>query len=681
MVLFLGAIPFFVHAQVPNDARYDELWYLPHIDAPDAWDSTTGSDEVIVAILDTGVDLDHPDLEENIWMNSKEIAGNDRDDDRNGFVDDVYGWDFVDEDKDPSPVFTRRGSVDALSHGTVIAGIVAAKGDNVIGTVGITWNTKIMALRMLNEEGSGTEEWAAAAIDYAVKNGADVINLSFAGDESHSMLRTAVHRAYDAGVVVVAALGNEARNVNERPVYPACLRDGSQDWVIGVAATDEDDRESDFTNYGSRCADISAPGENIFGLGYSTSTNPDNESLYSGPWSGTSAASPIVAGTVALLLSEYPDLTPYEVRSALRLSVDPVDETSGSGSIGAGRVNVARALAAAESYGTDTGDENTSPSDIATDDEEIADQEDSTSSDNDTYLDGAKYSFMALGAQKGSAPNVVVWRADGTLYTTFAAYASTFTGGVHVAIDDLDNDNVPEIVTGTGKGGGPHIRLFTVSGALIREFFAFDPASREGVSVGLGDVDGDDIEEVVTVVGGGVSDDVVIFDQKGNEVSRFTVSGFTLGTHYGVAVADVDDDWESEIIVYALEGESRVAVYDNDGTHLVDFLAFAELVSGVSVAAGDFDGDARDEIVVSPVEGTNGLVRIFNKVGAWWGGFAVEGGAINVAVSDIDVDGDKDIVTAPVSSNGSIIVQDSSGSALYKISDAVTVGGAFLGAW
>lgn len=355
--LFLSALPLFVFANTPNDPDYDMQWYMDMVEAPEAWDIETGDDDIVVAVLDTGVDLDHPDLEQNIWVNEDETPDNGIDDDGNGFIDDYYGWDFVDSDSDSNPVYFSGVDYGVISHGTVISGIIGAVGDNDEGVAGMAWDVKIMPIRMLDENGVGSAYDAALAIDYAVENGADVINLSFAGDANDSNLRDAVEDAYHQGVVIVAALGNEGVSVNDNPVYPACYRNGTTDWIIGVAASNQYDKHSLFSNYGN-CADLSAPGEQMYGLSYQDVDEGFAEG-YSDGWSGTSVASPMVAGAVALLLSSYPSLEPPAIRNILKLSVDPM-ELAGRyrGKFGSGRLNVSNALSlAAEFVAADTDEE------------------------------------------------------------------------------------------------------------------------------------------------------------------------------------------------------------------------------------------------------------------------------------------------------------------------------------
>ncbi len=660
------------YARTPNDTFFGDQWYLSKISAPLAWETTVGRKSVVVAVLDTGVDFNQPDLKKNLWTNPKEIPANGVDDDRNGYVDDVHGWDFVNDDAIPSPDVIP-GDVDsgAPSHGTFVAGVIGAETDNASGYAGIDWQANIMPIRILNEEGSGTEDAAAKAIDYARKNGARVINLSFAGDSAGTVFRSAVQRAYEAGVVIVAALGNGARDVNIEPVYPACLRGTDADWVIGVTATDEQDGEPSFTNYGSDCADLSAPGVGIPGLKYD---GGDGATLIGdqGAWDGTSAASPMVAGAAALILAQYPTLSAGQVRTALKLSVDPIKEMlSSRGSLGVGRLNIAQALVVASTLVGEGGGP------VPTD---------TTTPPDDHFTENAHFSFIALGANPGDEPRVNVYRADGGAYSSFLAYGATFKGGISLATGDFDDDAVPEVVTGAGAGGGPHVRVFSADGTVLHQFFPYDMASRKGVNVAVGDADGDGVQDIVTAVGAGVSNDVIIFDESGKEKSRFTVKDFAPGTPLNVAVGDVDDDFEPEVVVSAKSGEPRVSIYQHDGTPLVSFLAYgATMTAGLSLSLGDFDGDSRDEIITAPNAGSQ-HIRIFNKIGALWGQFFAEpqtvSGGARVSVTDIDVDGVKDVVVIPAFHGGDVRVFSAKGTLLKTVGTGlVPARGANLSAW
>ena len=208
---------------LPNDPYYKNQWYLARIKALSAWEKISRSPSITIAVIDSGIDINHPDLKDNIWINTKEIPNNNIDDDHNGFIDDVYGWDFVNNVPDPSPKFEEGWTESGIAHGTIIAGIIAATGNNQEGISGVTWEAKIMPLRSLNDQGEGRMSAVIRAVDYAVHNGADIINLSFVGFTYNQALQEALQRAYEAGVIVVAAAGNEqeggeAYNTDDKPV-------------------------------------------------------------------------------------------------------------------------------------------------------------------------------------------------------------------------------------------------------------------------------------------------------------------------------------------------------------------------------------------------------------------------------------------------------------------------------
>ena len=312
-----------------NDFFYEDQWALRAIDALDAWKIEKGSSDVIIAIVDSGVDYNHEDLKPRIWINPGEIDGNGLDDDENGYVDDIRGWDFVDSPYLPADVDQLdrdNDPMDENGHGTHVSGIAAAVPNNSKGIAGITWNCRIMALR-----GGGDffeDDDLSAAIVYAADNGAHVINMSWGGEELSYIIRDALEYAYDRGCVLVGAAGND-----DRPavIYPAIHKN-----VIAVGATDKFDRKAHFSNYGPGL-DIVAPGHRVFG------TTLGNR--YS-DWSGTSMAAPVVSGVVALMLSRRPGLTNDEVAQILRFSADEVDDPLLEG---IGRVNAANALAVASS--------------------------------------------------------------------------------------------------------------------------------------------------------------------------------------------------------------------------------------------------------------------------------------------------------------------------------------------
>ncbi len=281
-----------------------------------AWDITSGSSAAMVAVIDSGADLRHPDLRENIWRNRREIAGNNRDDDRNGWVDDTYGYDFVNKDGSPQ---------DDNGHGTHVAGIVAAVGNNSTGVAGVAWGSKIVVIKALDQAGSGYVSTIAKAIDYAValkQSGVPImiLNLSLGGTSDSRALYRAVERARNHDLLLVAAAGNEGSNNDVTPLYPANFQ---LDSVISVAAVDGNGALANFSNYGASTVHLSAPGSSILSTALRR-TGVEYRRL-----SGTSMASPHVAGVLALAASANPGLTALQVKAVVLGSTRQVPGLSG----------------------------------------------------------------------------------------------------------------------------------------------------------------------------------------------------------------------------------------------------------------------------------------------------------------------------------------------------------------
>lgn len=325
-------------ATLPNDPSFSRLWGLNNagqtggvadadIDAVEAWDTTTGSRSVVVAVVDTGIDYRHADLAANMWRNPGEVAGDRIDNDGNGYVDDVYGWDFANNDADP---FDDEG------HGTHVAGTIGAAGNNGTGVVGVSWNVSLMALKFLGADGSGTTSAAIAALNYATRMrrdfGVNVVatNNSWGGGGASTALRSAITAGESAGIVCVAAAGNESTNNDSRAAYPAHYA------TLAVAATDASNRLASFSNWGATTVDVAAPGVGIY------STLPGNSY---GSYSGTSMATPHVAGIVALLAAVNPAATVAEIRAAVIATAVPVSMLAGKVAAG-GLVNARAAVTA-----------------------------------------------------------------------------------------------------------------------------------------------------------------------------------------------------------------------------------------------------------------------------------------------------------------------------------------------
>lgn len=318
---------------VPNDPSFSRLYAMNNsgqtggtfdadIDAAEAWNSTTGTGQTVVAVIDTGVDYNHPDLAANIWTNPGEIAGNGVDDDGNGYVDDIHGYDFVNNDANP---------MDDNGHGTHVSGTIGAVGNNGIGVAGVNWHTKIMALKFLDASGSGYLSDAIRALDYAVANGARISNNSWGGGGYEATLGQAIARAGAIGHIFVAAAGNSANNNDVKSSYPANY---AYDNVVAVAATDQNDNLASFSNYGPTTVDIAAPGVSIY------STLPGNSYA---SYSGTSMATPHVTGALSLYLDANPTATYKQAINALYQSADSLPSLQNRVA-GARRLNVGKML-------------------------------------------------------------------------------------------------------------------------------------------------------------------------------------------------------------------------------------------------------------------------------------------------------------------------------------------------
>ncbi len=335
---------------VVDDPLYDNQPHLPQIKAPEAWDVEFGSNDVIVAIVDSGVDWDHEDLAANIWINEDEIPENGIDDDNNGFVDDIRGWDFIDQPYGISPAAGEdsmdvdNDPMDFHGHGTHCAGIAGAISDNTTGIASASGGATIMPLRIgmrtVDENGTGYASWMASAFIYAVDNGADVINLSFGN--SGQLIADAAKYALLNDVLICESAGNE------NAITPSVL--GGLDYVLSVASVDVNDIKATYSSYG-QFVEISAPGGDLnAGLAGILSTVPYPSDFYGGAkytqFQGTSMASPLVASLAALIKSHEPDLSVLELFTRIVETADDVESLNPDyvNQLGAGRINAYRAL-------------------------------------------------------------------------------------------------------------------------------------------------------------------------------------------------------------------------------------------------------------------------------------------------------------------------------------------------
>ncbi|MFC0603247.1 S8 family serine peptidase [Winogradskyella pulchriflava] len=330
----------------PNDTYFFRQWALHNdgtfnlspstvdadIDMIEAWDHTTGNPNITMAVMDSGLRMTHPEFTGRIWTNPNETT-NGTDTDSNGYIDDINGWDFVNDDNNPT---------DDHGHGTNVAGIATATGNNGIGYAGVDWSCKVMPLKVLDNNNSGFTSNIIESFYYAIANNVKIISISIGGSGFSVAYETAINSAYNNGIIVVACMMNFNNNVS---YYPAAFTN-----TIAVGSTDSNDERTEpffwsntsGSNYGNHI-DVVAPGNYMYGLSYSSDNN------YNSYWGGTSQATPLVSGICSLMLSLNPNLTVDEIRAILRdtaedLVGDAQDTVGWDQYYGAGRVNAFNAL-------------------------------------------------------------------------------------------------------------------------------------------------------------------------------------------------------------------------------------------------------------------------------------------------------------------------------------------------
>lgn len=688
LVETVEANQFFKASFIPDDQLYVKQLYHNQIFSQDVWDRTQGSNKVIIAVVDSGVDIRHPDLVSNIWINTDEIAGDNIDNDNNGFIDDVNGWDFVTSTPDPNPKSTAvqivssassaavsaagndlsmAGGPIGLNHGTVVAGVAAARGNNREGIAGVSWNSQIMPVRILDTNGFGDTLNVVKGMDYALSNGAHIINLSFVGFDSSPLMDEAILRAYNSNVVVVAAAGNDpsnsGTNLDLSPGFPVCSGvESGQNLLLGVAAVDYADRRARFTNYGSKCVDISAPGVNIFSA-QAQVTSLGLFDLYGDGWSGTSLATPLISGGAALLKALKPSLTNKEIMELLINSTDSIDGLNPdfAGKIGRGRINLFRAALAAldpssilpappsfQSPGTPVVP--TSPVMLNLPSPSLQDK-----------------SIVTVPAGLYNSSVQIYDLESGIKIRTFPAFPTRFAGGLNIAVGDLESDGSEEILVAPGEGGSPQVKIFDTAGKLKTQFAAGPAASRSGANLVLADVDKDFNQEIIMGLGRGAPPLVKIFNQRGELRKEFLAYPKKFLGGVNVAAADLDNDGSVEILTAPGKGIiGTIKIFDTEGNLKGEFLPFANFLGGLRIAVTDMGADGFTEVIVGPGAGGGPQIKIFNSAlnliaqffafeNQFRGGIFLSGGNI------VENSGDEIIVGTGLNSQARVRVFDGRG--------------------
>lgn len=659
----------------PNDPDFADQYAHQLIQMTKAWDISTGSRDIVIAVLGTGVDVNHPDLKANIWTNQGEIPGNKIDDDHNGFIDDVYGWNFESNNGSVTP----SGSYSVSNHETQVAGVIGAVGNNGRGVVGVNWQCSIMVLRVsLNF----TTKEVADALQYAAANGARIVNMSFGGDifgpAGDRIVQAAVNQAYAAGVLLVASAGNSDSSY---PHYPAAYYN-----VMAVASTNGEDTKTGHSTFGA-WVDIAAPGTDI------VTTDLGNKYIST---AGTSFSSPYVAAVAALVLAHRPGLTPIQVRALLENTTDPLyygDLDPNLCYIGTGRVNAYQALLNA--------DVNYPVGEFVTPRPRQTYAADGNAIDLCLLVHGDSYQLdyrlfgqtdwtaVAQGPSPTADPNSLVHvplpnPGVGTyelrLYTRCGTYTHTERAifSVELAPEqapwpqpktvdeesllyflgnpmclDLNGDGRSEIIQAAldysayydSYSGGGLLNIWTADGNSLPNWpVTFDYAWP--TSVAVGDVDGDGDYEVVAAC-----------EYDGAVYAYHVESGRLVNGHWPVVLgdwgsyiaacpvlADLDGDGVSEILV-ALDAESA----GSDGLYAIrgdgTFLWQRRYTSEGPISVADINKDGKPEIALSGYGPGLSSVYTFildsqgQQIARWKGGSQK-----GTAVGDINGDGKIEMV-------------------------------------
>lgn len=543
---------------------------------PAAWDITTGSSEVVVAVIDTGVDVNQPDLAGNIWSNPKEKQDG-VDNDKDGFIDDLNGWNFVDNNPNVRPIPSEQSTKIGLSHGTVVAGLIGATGNNYLGTAGVSWRVRIMPLKILDEAGNGDSDAAVKAIDYAILHKADIINLSFVGPTPSLNFIQAIRRAYRAGIPVIAAAGNGPEgavgvNLDETPQYPVCFDDPlrEEDWVIGVAALGENGLLAPFSNYGARCLDLATPGWHIPSTLY-FEPNQGYDSLVGGSWSGSSIAAPFVAGAAALIKGLQPTWGTNEIRKALVNTVDPLP---GNDKLLAGRGSLN--IYSAVKYALQGGD-------------------------------GGVPAGVFVGVGQPTKAGLTAKIFDTKLQETksFVIAPATTRGQVNVTAADIRGSGVANIVAAVPDKRGSLIRIFTRDGKLLKEFRPFGKSYTGAFPLVTNDFDHDGKDEIVVAPGKGGY--VLVMSGQGEILQQINLPAS--GNLY---LAVVRDQNQTRLIT-AIDTQKQLEVYlwDRYGS----FVSYLELPRPVGVIRVGVMPEVSEFFYVAGLQGGKIRAAIYNAAG------------------------------------------------------------------
>jgi len=633
--MFVFMLP--VQAALPNDPNIEQ-WGFEDVHAYQAWEKGIDASDVVVAIIDNGFDSFHPDLAANVWKNNDEIPGNNIDDDKNGYIDDVYGWDFSgDGDNDPRPsvsdLTVAQRNQKIFHHGTVVAGIIGAAQNNGVGGAGVAPNVKLMNIRLLDEEGLGGFDYLGEAIRYAVDNGADVINMSLVSNANATPVKQAIDYAYAHNVAIVAAAGNNKIYLNEKKRYPICFDELSKNQkVLGVSAMAEPHILAFFSNYGSDCIDITAPGEGIVGtLRYAPRYGLTE--TFGEDWSGTSFSAPFVSGALALVKAIQPGWSVKELYAAVLNTTHktpPENEAEYADLFGKGLLQIDRAVEYAlaqvskmtratniVAITADTGRKS-----IWSVGEKSKEESTHTLPQNISDIaplqdDAGMFVTTAFDPiQKETT--VALYNKDWDIQTSWAVASA---GPLELAVAQVTgDDDTREIILSPTYAGEILFTIYTQSGVLLHE--EVSDRLHDGVSLATAKEIGSDMYEIA----------VAYRASNGLQIRRFHGDGTGIGQPIAVtAIAsrgalgagDIDGDGAAEYVLTTARGtDPWITYYEANGTLSRKFAAYTfAYTGGFDIAVADYNGDGNADIITSPFQ-TQEPIRVWTekakKIAGWY---------------------------------------------------------------
>ncbi|MCF7792650.1 MAG: S8 family serine peptidase [Candidatus Cloacimonetes bacterium] len=706
-IIFAEYDPILRIAYEPNDPSYSNQWHHEYIKSELAWDYTTGDDEIVIGIVDSGIMWNHNDLQDNIWVNEAELnstsggnpmtinwangtvsGGNGLDDDGNGKIDDCIGWNFYGSQSNQS-----YQSYADNDHGTHVAGCAGAVGDNFIGVVGSIMNVKLISSRHApTNTSSSSIYYGNNGIYYCADSGADIINCSWGGSGGGAASNTAVNYAVAQGSMVVCAAGNDALDIGIYPHYP-----GNATNAVCVAATGPNsDQKANFSNYGDP-VDVSAPGDNI----YSTIIANNGYASYG----GTSMASPVAAGVAALIKTLHPDLDPMALKQRLEDTCDNIDAVNPDyvGMLGAGRINsftgcmydlIPDLHITDYSFFEQTGDGDglPNPGEIVNLMLEITNTPDwfvafgvsatiSTTNPDVTFLSdtitfpdltggdtvwntSSPFSFETPSdISSYELPLTITFNANDTFdypyevdreltieLTLVQAGWPVSVGGASASagvIVDLEDDGDKEIIYGDQMG---MLHVMNADGTEVID--AIDTGGIITGAVAIGKIDGDEIEDMVIANEAG---HVIAYDYNGGTIFDYDCGGSIKGTPM---ISDVDGDGINEVVAATFIG-GQAHVIKNDGTSFANFPAALSGGMLSSPAIGDLNADGNMDIVIATLTGS--LDVIDTSTGAQLAGWPYAlgmGSWHGPIVANVDSDDEPEVLVGTLGSMFFVINHD-----------------------